>query len=174
MKIQDNMKEELNTAVVNRCFIKKDNEYFIIEEMNNSKEVRKFTKKIDRNLHKLYLSSNYIYRDARTDEIVDITNFENCLFINTRNICDIEFLQSEFFKKNHAEILMTIMIINKARKIIDVNDVSNYKLLRSKDFLTSDFVKDNIKDIFDTLNNILIEKETSAEIKTKRKLLNRN
>jgi len=168
MKLDNN-----DLKIVNRCIVKTSNDYKLIEEIYNSKEVRKYTKKNDKNFYKLYLGSNYIYRDANTKEVLNIEDYENCLFVNTRNMCCFEFINSDFFKENHREILLYIMHINHYNNLIEVCN-TNYEELKSPEFLTSYFARNHYKEIFETLDQIIINKENKKQsCNVKRKVLNR-
>ncbi len=159
-------------AVVSKILVKKDNEYDLIEKIINPKFYSLSTHLDDDN-YKIYRNNLMAYRNANTKKIINIADYEECSFVNTRVMCSKEFLNSDFFKENEVEIIFNICAIikenksyNNKHKVFDLNDRSCYKLLNSTEFLTSDFIKEHYEEIFNTLDNIVINRE-KAKVKKK-------
>lgn len=159
-------------AIISKILIKKDNEYDLIEEIINPKF---YTKKIyfkDKN-YKVYRNSFIAYRNANTQEIINIIDYEGYEFVNTRVMCSKEFLNSDFFKNHEIEIIFNIYATidenkkyNNKYKAFNLNNKSCCKVLNSREFLTSDFIKEHYEEIFNTLDNIVINRE-KAKVKKK-------
>ena len=161
--------------VENRGIVKTSEGYVLIEEILLTNELKQHIKSTNKLFYKMYSKSKYIYMDANKDEIVDIEKYYGCKFINTRNIDSIEFLESDFFKKNHTSIIMAIMYAFNEKNLFDLNNRKDYELLKSREFLTSDFAKKNYEIIFNTLNDIITARENSKkDDKGRSKILERN
>lgn len=162
-------------AVVSKILIKKENAYDLIEKIINPKFYSLSTRLEDEN-YKIYRNSLMAFRNVNTKEIINITDYEGCSFVNTRIMCSKEFLNSDFFKKYEVEIIFNICAIikenknyNNKHKVFDLNDKACYRVLNSTEFLTSDFIKEHYDEIFNTLDNIVIEREIEKK-KTKKKI----
>lgn len=174
MKNTDNKKALFKKKIVNTALVKKNNKYFLIEELLKSNEISQYMKKNEPMFYRLYQGCGNIYIDANTNEIIDISDYENCMFVNTRNMYSEEFLNSEFFNKYHLEIVLNIMHIKGQKKLFDLRDKTNYKPLETADFLTCEFSRMHYQEIFDTLDDISLKKEASkkSRVKTKSKTIN--
>ena len=147
---------------------KKGEEYFLIEQ-NFNPHLYSFEKLEGENAD-LYNKSVFVYVDANTKELVDITEFNPDNFVNTNWMLSEYFLNSEFFTNNKDDILLRIILIykkQKENKLVDLKDKTCYKVLTSTEFLTSEYAKKHYKEIYDTLNNKNNSKE-NKKTKSKR------
>lgn len=158
----------------NRLIVKKDKEYKIIEEVLNPDIYALKLYSVNGEFARLYRNNLTVYKDANINKVINIMDYEGCSYINARNICSKEFLESNFFKNNQAEIILIMASIIKEKrkhkpkdKILDLNDKSCYKVLNSQKFLTSDFAKAHYAEIYNTLDKIISERESKQTTKTK-------
>lgn len=139
---------------------KKDDQYFLIEQ-NFNPHLYSF-EKLEGENSDLYNKSVFVYVDANTKKLIDITAFNPDNFVNVNGMLNEEFLTSEFYNNYKDDILLRILLIYKKRKdnkITDLNGKKCYKILTSTKFLTSEFMKKRYKEIYDALNDINNKKE---------------
>ena len=158
--------------ITNTTIVEKNGKYFLIEEIKNSRKVSKLLKENYPKLHKDYKFEPFVYKNNNTDVFVDIANFEGCKFVNIRNITSIEFFESEFFQKYKEKIVNLISNIaykKGAKYYRCTTTTSVYDILETKEFLTSEFAKKHYKEIFNTIDSIIEEREQRKKFEDKNK-----
>lgn len=153
--------------IINTGIVEKNGQYFIIEEIKNTRKVSKLLKEKYPQIHKYYRIEPYVYRNANNNEFIDIIKFQGCKFVNIRTITSPEFYESKFFQNYKEKIVDIISHIAykkgpKYYKYTTTTFMSD--ILETKEFLTSEFAKKHYKEIFNTLDNIVEEKEKRKKV----------
>ena len=157
-----------DSFVFDRYIVKKENEYFILEEIINPNAFS----------YRTIGEEPIIFRNCKTGDFYDGINFRGCGYVYLKSISSKEFLNSDFMNKHRDELCPKLYLISKKlngkNSLIIKKGGIDSKLINSQEFLNSEFLEENIEELYENLKEIerqqnIIEKQT----KEKRKLLRR-
>ena len=158
--------------VFDRYIIKKENEYFVLEEVINPDAFSKSIYEYDNN--------PIVLNDPKANKLIDIEDFLGKEYVSLKLMSTKMFLSSEFMKKFSQSLCGELDRVSskKYKKIykrknrVVKNRVLNYKLIKDHEFLTGDFLDSHKEELFNSLKDIEKILENDKE-KGKSKILRR-